>query len=107
PNVAVIEPARAPAVVSKGTALDLRYTFDSFVVGKANELAYNAARAIGEGGKVAFNPLFLHGGTGLGKTHLMHAIGHEYRARHPEAHILYMSAEKFMFEFVSALRAKD
>jgi len=107
PDVAVIEPARAPAVVNKGTALDLRYTFDSFVVGKANELAYNAARAIGEGGKVAFNPLFLHGGTGLGKTHLMHAIGHEYRARHPEAHILYMSAEKFMFEFVSALRAKD
>jgi chromosomal replication initiator protein len=95
------------AAINKGTALDARYTFDSFVVGKANELAYNAAKTLAEGGRLAFNPLFLHGGTGLGKTHLMHAIGHEYRLRHPEAHILYMSAEKFMFEFVSALRAKD
>ncbi len=104
-----IEPAvvAAPPPVSNGTALDARYTFDSFVVGKANELAYNAARTLAEGGKLAFNPLFLHGGTGLGKTHLMHAIGHEYRLRHPAAQILYMSAEKFMFEFVSALRAKD
>jgi chromosomal replication initiator protein len=93
--------------INKGTALDPRYSFDSFVVGKANELAYNAARTLAEGGKLAFNPLFLHGGTGLGKTHLMHAIGQEYRVRHPDAHILYMSAEKFMFEFVSALRAKD
>jgi chromosomal replication initiator protein len=96
-----------PAGVNKGTALDPRYSFDSFVVGKANELAYNAARTLAEGGKLAFNPLFLHGGTGLGKTHLMHAIGQEYRVRHPDAQILYMSAEKFMFEFVSALRAKD
>jgi len=99
--------APAPAPVNKGTALDPRYSFDSFVVGKANELAYNAARTLAEGGKLAFNPLFLHGGTGLGKTHLMHAIGQEYRVRHPDAQILYMSAEKFMFEFVSALRAKD
>jgi len=99
--------AAPTAPVNKGTALDPRYTFDSFVVGKANELAYNAAKTLAEGGKLAFNPLFLHGGTGLGKTHLMHAIGHEYRIRHPEAQILYMSAEKFMFEFVSALRAKD
>ncbi|MBW8744367.1 MAG: chromosomal replication initiator protein DnaA [Sphingomonas sp.] len=99
--------ATPAAPVNRGTALDARYTFDSFVVGKANELAYNAAKTLAEGGKLAFNPLFLHGGTGLGKTHLMHAIGHEYRIRHPEAQILYMSAEKFMFEFVSALRAKD
>jgi len=107
PEVKAAEAAPAAAPVNKGTALDARYTFDSFVVGKANELAYNAAKTLAEGGKLAFNPLFLHGGTGLGKTHLMHAIGHEYRLRHPEAHILYMSAEKFMFEFVSALRAKD
>ncbi len=99
----------APAAIPtpKGTVLDPRYSFDSFVVGKANELAYNAARTLAEGGRLAFNPLFLHGGTGLGKTHLMHAIGQEYRARQPDAQILYMSAEKFMFEFVSALRAKD
>ena len=106
PEVKAAEAAPA-APVNKGTALDPRYSFDSFVVGKANDLAYNAAKTLAEGGKLAFNPLFLHGGTGLGKTHLMHAIGQEYRARHPEAHILYMSAEKFMFEFVSALRAKD
>ena len=106
PEVKAAEAVPA-APINKGTALDPRYSFDSFVVGKANELAYNAAKTLAEGGKLAFNPLFLHGGTGLGKTHLMHAIGQEYRARHPEAHILYMSAEKFMFEFVSALRAKD
>ena len=101
------EPEMKTVPAAKGTVLDPRYSFDSFVVGKANELAYNAARTLAEGGKLAFNPLFLHGGTGLGKTHLMHAIGQEYRARQPDAQILYMSAEKFMFEFVSALRAKD
>ena len=69
------------------------------MVGKANELAYNAARTLAEGGRVAFNPLFLHGGVGLGKTHLMHAIGHEFRARTPSARVVYLSAEKFMFEF--------
>jgi len=102
------EPAMQPAAALAGSsALESRYTFDSFVVGKANELAYNAARSLAEGGKIGFNPLFLHGGVGLGKTHLMHAIGHEYRTRHPDACILYMSAEKFMFEFVAAMRAKD
>ncbi|WP_253201475.1 chromosomal replication initiator protein DnaA [Sphingomonas quercus] len=90
-----------------GAALDARYTFDNFVVGKANDVAYNAARTVAEGGQLAFNPLFFHGGTGLGKTHLMHAIGHEYRRRHPGAAVIYMSAEKFMFEFVSAMRSKD
>ena len=90
-----------------GAVLEPRYSFDSFVVGKANELAYNAARTMAEGGKLAFNPLFLHGGVGLGKTHLMHAIGQDYRARHPRARVIYMSAEKFMYEFVGAMRAKD
>jgi chromosomal replication initiator protein len=66
-----------------------------------------AARTLALGGPVTFNPLFLHGGTGLGKTHLMHAIGQDYLARHPDARVIYMSAEKFMFEFVSAMRAKD
>ena len=99
----------APVAVEPrfGSPLEGRYTFDSFVVGKANEVAYNAAKTLAEGGKVVFNPLFLHGGTGLGKTHLMHAIGQDYLARHPDAKVVYMSAEKFMFEFVSAMRAKD
>ncbi len=106
--VAPIGDIRPGAAVPAGSSqLDARYTFDSFVVGKANELAYNAARTLAEGGRLGFNPLFLHAGVGLGKTHLMHAIGHEYRARHPDARILYMTSEKFMFEFVAAMRAKD
>jgi len=102
-----LPPAAAPAQPVAGTALEARYTFDSFVVGKANELAYNAARSVAEGGTVGFNPLFLHGTVGLGKTHLMHAIGHHTRLCRPDARVVYMSAEKFMFEFVAAMRAKD
>ena len=96
-----------PVAAGGGTPLESRYTFDSFVVGKANELAYNAAKTVAEGGSLGFNPLFLHGGVGLGKTHLMHAIGHDFRARQPSARVVYLSAEKFMFEFVAAMRAKD
>jgi chromosomal replication initiator protein len=107
PETPAAPEAAAPPAASGSTPLEPRYTFDSFVVGKANEVAYNAARTLAEGGRVAFNPLFLHGGTGLGKTHLMHAIGQEYLARHPKARVVYMSAEKFMFEFVAAMRAKD
>jgi len=107
PDDTAAEQPAAEVEARCGTPLEARYTFDSFVVGKANEVAYNAARTLAEGGKLVFNPLFLHGGTGLGKTHLMHAIGHEYLARHPGAKVVYMSAEKFMFEFVSAMRAKD
>jgi len=99
--------APRPAMVRQGLALEERYTFDSFVVGKSNELAYNAARTVADGGQISFNPLFLHGTTGLGKTHLMHAIGWEMRQCNPDAQIAYMSAEKFMVEFLAALRAKD
>ena len=89
------------------SSFEARYSFDAFVVGKANEVAYNAARTMAEGGTLGFNPLFLHGGTGLGKTHLMHAMGQEFLARQPGALVIYMSAEKFMYEFVAAMRAKD
>lgn len=84
-----------------------KYTFDTFIVGKSNGIACNAARAIAEGGPMRFNPLFIHGPTGQGKTHLLHAIGHGYTARKPEARALAMSAERFMIDFVSAMRAKD
>ncbi|WP_207470141.1 chromosomal replication initiator protein DnaA, partial [Paracoccus fontiphilus] len=87
-----------------GASLDPRYTFGNFVVGKPNELAHAAARRVAEGGPVGFNPLFLYGGVGLGKTHLMHAIAHEYQRRHPLAQVLYLSAEQFMYRFVQALR---
>lgn len=87
--------------------LEPRYRFENFVVGKANEVAFNAARTLASADNVAFNPLFIHGGTGRGKTHLLHAIGHEFRARRSGAKIIYMSAEKFMVEFVAALRANE
>jgi len=84
--------------------LDARFTFDSFVVGKPNELAHAAARRVAEGGPVTFNPLFLYGGVGLGKTHLMHAIAWELQARRPDLNVVYLSAEQFMYRFVQALR---
>ncbi|MCB2142301.1 MAG: chromosomal replication initiator protein DnaA, partial [Rhodobacteraceae bacterium] len=90
-----------------GAPLDSRFTFDSFVVGKPNELAHAAARRVGEGGPATFNPLFLYGGVGLGKTHLMHAIAHELRTRRPELRVLYLSAEQFMYRFIQALREKQ
>ncbi len=90
-----------------GAPLDARFTFDSFVVGKPNELAHAAARRVAEGGPVTFNPLFLYGGVGLGKTHLMHAIAHELQTRRPELRVLYLSAEQFMYRFVQALRERQ
>ncbi|MBL3584142.1 chromosomal replication initiator protein DnaA [Rhodovulum sulfidophilum] len=90
-----------------GAPLDARFTFDSFVTGKPNELAHAAARRVGEGGPVAFNPLFLYGGVGLGKTHLMHAIAWDLLHRAPEKKVVYLSAEQFMYRFVQALRERD
>lgn len=92
---------------SFGGALDPRYSFDSFVVGKSNELAYAASQRVAECVEVPFNPLFLHGGVGLGKTHLMHAIAAEVLKKHPKRKVMYLSAEKFMYEFITALRYKD
>ena len=89
-----------------GAKLDKRFTFDAFVVGKPNELAHAAARRVAEGGDVSFNPLFLYGGVGLGKTHLMHAIAWELSNRRPDINVLYLSAEQFMYRFVQALRER-
>jgi len=99
--------ARASNEEVSGAPLDSRFTFDSFVVGKPNELAHAAARRVAEGGPVTFNPLFLYGGVGLGKTHLMHAIAHELQVRKPDLHVLYLSAEQFMYRFVQALRERQ
>ena len=90
-----------------GSPLDKRFTFNSFVVGKPNELAHAAARRVAESDSVSFNPLFLYGGVGLGKTHLMHAIVWKVRAQRKQFKILYLSAEQFMYRFVQALRFKD
>ena len=90
-----------------GAPLDPRFTFDNFVIGKPNEFATAAARRVSEEAKVPFNPLFLYGGVGLGKTHLMHAIAWEIRKRHPQRKVVYLSAEMFMYRFIRALRFKD
>lgn len=87
--------------------LNEKFTFDNFVVGKPNELAHAAARRVAEGAEVTFNPLFLYGGVGLGKTHLMNAIAWELRARFPQRKVLYLSAEQFMFRFIQAMRFKN
>lgn len=87
--------------------LDPRFIFDSFIVGKPNELAFAAAQRVAESETAAFNPLFLYGGVGLGKTHLMHAIAWEIRARRPHRKVMYLSAEKFMYQFIRALRDRD
>ena len=90
-----------------GSSLDSRFTFENFVVGKPNELAYAAALRVAESSTVQFNPLFLYGGVGLGKTHLMHAIAWQIKKFHPERRVIYLSAEKFMYQFIRALRYKD
>lgn len=90
-----------------GAPLDPRFTFDRFVVGKPNELAHAAAKRVAENREVSFNPLFLYGGVGLGKTHLMHAIAHELTTRGDGLRVVYLSAEQFMYRFVQALRDKQ
>jgi chromosomal replication initiator protein len=87
--------------------LDARFTFDSFVVGKSNALAHAAARRVVESGSVPFNPLFIYGGVGLGKTHLMHAIAWSLKEQQPNKRVMYLSAEKFMYQFVRAIRSND
>jgi len=89
--------------------LDQRFTFENFVVGGPNELAYAASRAVAESKDAVSesNPLFLYGGVGLGKTHLMHAIAWYIKHNNPARKVIYMSAEKFMYQFVKALRNKD
>ncbi len=92
-----------------GAPLDPRYTFENFVVGKPNELAYAASRRVAESAQVMAggNPLFLYGGVGLGKTHLMHAIAWHIRKNNPNRKVMYLSAEKFMYQFIKALRFKE
>lgn len=102
-------PVAAPPlrVPSDRPPLDPRLTFDRFVVDSSNRVAFNAALSLAEPGPPRFSPLFLHGGTGQGKTHLMHAIAHAFLESHPDAVVLCMSAERFMFDFVAAMRARD
>ena len=84
--------------------LSPRYTFDNFVVGSSNQLAHAASRAVAESPANRYNPLFIYGGVGLGKTHLVQAIGHAILLNNPRARIIYLSSESFMNELISALR---
>jgi chromosomal replication initiator protein len=101
-------PSRTPEQArfdwSTAAQLNSRYTFDAFVIGNGNQFARAASLAVAERPSRAYNPLFLYGGVGMGKTHLMHAIGHEVKRRQPTASICYVSAEKFTNEMITSLR---
>jgi chromosomal replication initiator protein len=105
---AVIPPAKAAQRPPEGMVISGRlnpdYTFESFVVGKSNQLAKAAALQVAENPGRAYNPLFLYGGVGLGKTHLMHAIGHMIRDRNPDARVAYVHSERFVSDMVTALQ---
>ncbi len=114
-HVAIAEPGEAsaapdaPAAVApleglRGTNLNVRYTFDEFVIGNSNRFAHAAAQAVASAPARAYNPLFLYGGVGLGKTHLMHAIGHRVMLDNPSANVVYLTCEKFTNEFIIALQ---
>jgi chromosomal replication initiator protein len=106
------EPAPAPQTIKQARLdfdsvdhqLSPRYTFDSFVVGGSNQFAHAAALAVAETPSKAYNPLYLYGGVGMGKTHLMQAIGHMVKARNPAMRLTYISAEKFTNEVINSLR---
>ncbi len=112
-RVTVATPAAKPATkrtvryderLAAAGSLNPRNTFENFVVGSNNQLAHAAALAVSQSPAQAYNPLFIHGATGLGKTHLMHAIGHSILQRNPEAKIAYLSTEKFTNEYIHAIQ---
>jgi chromosomal replication initiator protein len=108
PTAPPAPPSRAPVQDkfdwTMAAQLNSRYTFDAFVIGNGNQFARAASLAVAERPSRAYNPLFLYGGVGMGKTHLMHAIGHEVKRRQPMATISYVSAEKFTNEMITSLR---
>ena len=96
--------ARAPEVVPMELPLNPKYTFDKFVVGSCNQFAHAASLAVVDMPSKTYNPLYVYGGVGLGKTHLMHAIGHSIKQRDPSLRLTYLSSERFMNELINAIR---
>ncbi|MGH9711996.1 MAG: chromosomal replication initiator protein DnaA [Candidatus Acidiferrales bacterium] len=103
PNAAAVTQAKLD-FESASNQLNPRYTFDTFIVGASNQFAHAAAVAVAEQPSKSYNPLFLYGGVGLGKTHLMQAIGHTLKRRNPSLRLTYISAEKFTNEVIAAIR---
>src|SRR5690242_15282292 len=103
-NVTSINPSQSRFDWDGAAQLNPRYTFDAFVIGSGNQFAHAACQAVAERPSKAYNPLFLYGGLGMGKTHLMQAIGHEIKRRQPQASICYISSEKFTNEMINSLR---
>src|SRR5512147_214662 len=101
---ASVAPAASPASERDTTHLNPKYTFESFVVGASNQFAHAAARAVAEIPSKSYNPLFIYGGVGLGKTHLMHAIGHYIQARDRQLNLCYISSDRFINEMINAIR---
>src|SRR5450755_795061 len=102
--VAAGQPAQSRFDWDGAAQLNPRYTFDAFVIGSGNQFAHAACQAVAERPSKAYNPLFLYGGVGMGKTHLMQAIGHEVKRRMPQAAICYVSSEKFTNDMINSLR---
>lgn len=108
-EVEVVFEAEETAGTADGDSVDLsalnpKYTFETFVVGSSNQFAHAAARAVAEIPSKSYNPLFIYGGVGLGKTHLMHAIGHYIKARNLKLNLLYISSDRFINEMINAIR---
>jgi chromosomal replication initiator protein len=101
------EPVEAVAPRAPASNFQPRHRFDQFVTGESNQLAFSAAQAMAGEAQPRFTPLFIHGGTGQGKTHLLHSIASAFSDHSPAAAVLYMSAERFMMEFVNAMRANE
>lgn len=104
PTQTQAQPAIAMREEPLANMLNTKYTFDTFVIGAGNRFAHAASLAVAEAPAKAYNPLFLYGGVGLGKTHLMHAIGHYILEHNPNSKVVYISSEKFTNEFINAIR---